>query len=59
MLESRSINEWDSWLQRRELNQVDWKDPEELKFLVSVLLICFPKRWIHEMQVASRNDALT
>ena len=58
MLESRSINEWDSWLQRRELKHVDWKDPEEVKFLTSVLLICFPKRWIHEMQVASGSDVL-
>lgn len=59
MLESRSLNEWDSWLQRHELKQVDWDNPEELRFLSSVLLICFPKRWIHEMQVASRYDVLT
>ena len=59
MLESRSVNEWESWLQRREVKDVHWDDAEELRFLSSVLLICLPKRWMHEMQVASNNDVQT
>ena len=56
MLESRSVNEWESWLQRREVKDVHWDDAEELRFLSSVLLICLPKRWMHEMQVAGTSD---
>ena len=33
MLESRSLNEWDSWLQRRELKQIDWDNPEAAVFI--------------------------
>ena len=58
MLESRSVNEWESWLQRLEAQDVDWKNAENLMFLSSVMLLLFPKRWMHEMQSASCSNVL-
>ncbi|QNJ03690.1 hypothetical protein SynPROSU1_02094 [Synechococcus sp. PROS-U-1] len=55
MLESRSVNEWESWLQRLDQGDIEWDDKESLMFLSSVLLFLFPKRWIQEMRSASTN----
>ena len=55
MLESRSVNEWESWLQRLDQCDIEWDDKESLMFLSSVLLFLFPKRWMQEMRSASTN----
>ena len=55
MLESRSVNEWESWLQRLDQGDIQWDDKESLMFLSSVLLFLFPKRWIQEMRSASTS----
>ena len=55
MLESRSVNEWESWLQRLDQGDIEWDDKESLMFLSSVLLFLFPKRWMQEMRSASTN----
>ena len=52
MLESRSANEWESWLQRLEPQDIDWSNTQDVMFLSSVLLLLFPKRWINEMETA-------
>ena len=52
MLESLSVHEWESWLQRLDHKDVRWEEPEQLVFLVGVMLLLFPKRWIHELESA-------
>ena len=55
MLESRSVNEWESWLQRLDQGDIEWDDKESLMFLSSVLLFLLQKRWMQEMRSASTN----
>jgi len=59
MLHSRSTNEWESWLQRLEPQDIDWTDMQDLMFVSSVLLLLFPKRWITEMESAAGSQSLT
>ena len=58
MLESRSANEWESWLQRLEPQNIDWENTQDVMFISSVLLLLFPKRWIHEMESAAGTKSL-
>ena len=53
MLHSRSANEWESWLQRLEPQDIDWDNTQDVMFVSSVLLLLFPKRWITEMESAA------
>jgi len=59
MLESRSANEWESWLQRLEPQDIDWNNTQDAMFVSSVLLLMFPKRWMTEMKSAESANNLT
>ena len=58
MLNSRSVNEWESWLQRLASEDVAWDDDDALMFMTGVLLLLFPKRWMQEMQSAAISTTL-